>query len=219
MLKKIAAAALIASLSISPALAQSQPGWTQNFKPTVAQWAAQWASKQDVLGYTPFNQAGGSFTGRVVVAPPGASLSAFNVPPGSVPGSPANGDVWSTSAGFFARVNGVTVNFAQFALAVAPTILSGCGGGSPSISSSNGARTFRITIGTASGSTCVLTMPAASVGWNCVFNDLTTMTAANLLVRQTASSSTTVTLGGFSNIGGAATWVAADVVTGICSNF
>jgi hypothetical protein len=32
-----------------------------------------------------------------------------NVPHGTAPTSPVNGDIWSTSAGFFVRVNGVTV--------------------------------------------------------------------------------------------------------------
>ena len=33
----------------------------------------------------------------------------FNLPPGTAPTSPANGDVWTTSAGMYARINGVTV--------------------------------------------------------------------------------------------------------------
>lgn len=38
-----------------------------------------------------------------------ASVSPLNVPHGTAPTSPVNGDVWSTTAGFYARVNGSTV--------------------------------------------------------------------------------------------------------------
>jgi hypothetical protein len=33
----------------------------------------------------------------------------FNIPPGAAPTTPVNGDIWETSAGIFARVNGATV--------------------------------------------------------------------------------------------------------------
>jgi hypothetical protein len=33
----------------------------------------------------------------------------FNLPHGAAPTTPTNGDVWTTSAGFFARINGVTI--------------------------------------------------------------------------------------------------------------
>lgn len=42
----------------------------------------------------------------------GASASAsatFNIPHGAAPSSPANGDMWTTTAGLFVRVNGSTV--------------------------------------------------------------------------------------------------------------
>lgn len=98
----------------------------------------------------------------------------------------------------------------------APTIASGCGGGAPTISAANGTGAFRVTIGTAVGSTCVINMPAATAGWNCYANDLTTHTTANSFVMQTASATNQITLTGFSDIMGVATWVASDVIAVSC---
>lgn len=56
--------------------------------------------------------AGASFGGALATAPPGASAAGLNLPHGTAPSAPANGDVWSTTAGLFARLNGVTQQFA-----------------------------------------------------------------------------------------------------------
>lgn len=45
---------------------------------------------------------------KVVTAPSKTGIAGFNVPPGVAPTSPVNGDMWSTSAGFFVRSNGIT---------------------------------------------------------------------------------------------------------------
>ncbi len=49
------------------------------------------------------------------------NAAGFNVTPGSTPSGPVNGDMWSTSSGFFVRVNGATVG---------PLGTGGGGGGS-----------------------------------------------------------------------------------------
>jgi hypothetical protein len=109
------------------------------------------------------------------------------------------------------------INFANLAdSATAPTISSGCGGGSPSISAPNGTDAFVVTIGTASGSNCVLAMPTATTGWVCFANDLSTHTAANSAVVQTASSASSVTVADISDITGAATWVNGDKIAFLC---
>lgn len=109
LILKLAAAALVALLP-SIALAQTNPGLTQGQKLTPAQWNSLFAGKQDTLGFTPMNAAGGVFTGRVTTAAPGASLAGFNLTPGTAPATPANGDLWATSSSLFARINGVTVD-------------------------------------------------------------------------------------------------------------
>lgn len=53
----------------------------------------------------------GSLTtlGKVTVGTAAAAGAGLNVPHGAAPTSPNNGDIWTTSAGLFVRINGVTV--------------------------------------------------------------------------------------------------------------
>lgn len=49
-----------------------------------------------------------NMTGKLTTVASATTSAGFNVPQGAAPTSPANGDIWSTAAGFFARVNGTT---------------------------------------------------------------------------------------------------------------
>lgn len=109
MLKTLGAAIFAAALPCL-AVAQTNPNLTNMQVLTPGQWNNLFASKQDTLGFTPMNSNGGTFLGRIVTAPPGASTSGLNLTPGTTPGSPANGDLWVTASSIFARVNGVTVD-------------------------------------------------------------------------------------------------------------
>lgn len=106
--KWLAAVAFAAALP-SASLAQTSPNLTKGQVLTAGQWNALFSGKQDTLGFTPLNVAGGVMTGRLVTAAPGAATSSLNLTPGSTPASPANGDLWLTSLGLFAQVNGVTI--------------------------------------------------------------------------------------------------------------
>ena len=56
------------------------------------------------------NQFGTStFIGELTTLASATGGAGFNLPPGTAPTSPVNGDVWTTSAGMYARINGVTV--------------------------------------------------------------------------------------------------------------
>jgi hypothetical protein len=67
------------------------------------------------LGSNAFNStaylplAGGTMTGKEVTAATAVGGAGFNLPPGTAPTSPVNGDLWTTSAGLYARINGATV--------------------------------------------------------------------------------------------------------------
>lgn len=52
--------------------------------------------------------AGGTYTGKITAATPGTNAG-LNLPHGSAPSSPANGDIWTTTTGLFARINSATV--------------------------------------------------------------------------------------------------------------
>lgn len=124
MWNKLFGAALALALTTSLANAQTNPGLTQNQKLTPAQWNNLFASKQDTLGYTPINQAGGVFSGRVVMAAPGATTAGLNVTPGTTPGTPADGDIWFTSTEMLARVNGTTISLGASSGSVQSVALS-----------------------------------------------------------------------------------------------
>lgn len=96
-------------LSASSAFAQTAPNWTQGYVPSPAEWNAVFAGKQDYLGSAPLLVNGGTMTGELITAPSATSSAGFNVSPGVAPTSPVNGDLWSTSAGFFVQVNGATI--------------------------------------------------------------------------------------------------------------
>lgn len=92
----------------SSAIAQSSPGLIFGQVPTPGQWNSYFHAKQDVLGYTPLNIAGGTMQGPLFTTASTAAQAGLRVPPGIAPSSPVNGDFWSTSAGFFGQANGVT---------------------------------------------------------------------------------------------------------------
>jgi hypothetical protein len=89
----------------------------------------------------------------------------------------------------------------------APTISSGFGT-SPSIPSANGTASFTVNVGTGGIATSgVLTMPAATHGWSCMFSDQTTPVKG---ASQTANTTTSVT------VTATAAWTASDILLGIC---
>lgn len=109
MIKKFVAALFSLGLSAGAALAQSGcPTITNGAVLTAGQWNACFALKQNTLGYVPLNTAGGTMTGKLVTAASTTLTAGFNIPQGTAPTSPINGDMWSTSGGFFGRAGGVT---------------------------------------------------------------------------------------------------------------
>lgn len=49
-----------------------------------------------------------TFLDRVILPASIAGEAPINIPHGTAPSSPADGDMWNTSAGWFFRINGVT---------------------------------------------------------------------------------------------------------------
>jgi hypothetical protein len=100
----------------------------------------------------------------------------------------------------------------------APAIASGFGG-SPSVVSNNGTAAFVVDVGTGgAASSGVITLPAATTGWNCFVTNLTAAAGhrADSTV-QIASSTTTVTVENQTKSTGAAVaWVAGDILRISC---
>lgn len=128
-MKSLICGALVALTGASGALAQSNPGFKYKQVPTTAQWAAAFSAKQDWLGAQPLLITGGVMQGRLGTAPSTNATAGFNIPLGTPPGSPINGDIWSTASGFFVQIMGVTFNLIAAPLSVgSSTITSGTNG-------------------------------------------------------------------------------------------
>lgn len=103
-----AAAAFLASAA--SAFAQSGcPSIATGAVLTAAQWQACFQAKQNTIPYVTVNKAGDTLLGRLTTAPASTLASGFNLPHGTAPTSPNNGDTWTTTAGLFVRINGATV--------------------------------------------------------------------------------------------------------------
>jgi hypothetical protein len=108
-MKKHIIALLAAALCATPAFGQSPPSLSYGQVLTPGQWASLFTAKNDTLGFTPLNVAGGVMLGRLVTAAPGATTAGLNLSCGTTPASPVNGDQWCTSAGLFVQINGATI--------------------------------------------------------------------------------------------------------------
>lgn len=129
-LKQLLSAALVAALLALPtaaAFGQSSPGLIYGQVPTAAQWNSYFAAKQDVLGYTPLNRAGGTMTGPLNTAASTASSAGLNIPQGIAPIAPVNGDVWTTASGVFFRINGSTIGPIGPASGTVSSVATGAG--------------------------------------------------------------------------------------------
>jgi len=88
---------------------------------------AQLASTPTTLagyGITDFNSlgdarwltlSGGTLTGQLITPAATTALASLRAPHGAAPTSPVNGDIWTTTAGVFARINAVTSQLAALA--------------------------------------------------------------------------------------------------------
>jgi hypothetical protein len=94
-----------------PASAQSTCTYTTVYQAvlTAGQWGYCWGAKQDLLPSTPLYATGGIMTGPLVTVASSTLSAGLNLPPGTAPTTPNNGDMWTTSLGLYARINGSTV--------------------------------------------------------------------------------------------------------------
>lgn len=86
----------------------STPNWSYSYVPTAAEWNLWWGKKQDELGFTPLNAAGGSMSGKLTTFGSSAAQAGLRVFPGTAPTTPLDGDIWLTALGLFIRAGGIT---------------------------------------------------------------------------------------------------------------
>lgn len=104
--------------------------------------------------------------------------------------------------------NGNTLAYTQ-----TPTVSSGFGT-SPSITSGTGTFAFSVNVGTGgTANSGVIALGAtAANGWSCKCDDVTTKSSTVFLTKQTATSTTTCTVGNYNTSGVAAAWAASDIL-------
>lgn len=154
-------------------------------------------------------------------APKASAQGALMNPYHMFPASDAGMDLGTTSfrwRDFYLSRNFLASSGKILISGTAPTISSGFGT-TPSISSNNGTGAFQVTIGNPTGSSGVIGLPTATTGWRCNADDLTTQSATVYLTKQTASSTSSATMGNFDAAGAAQNWVAADVLVVSCMAF
>ncbi|NTG07272.1 tail fiber domain-containing protein [Rhizobium rhizogenes] len=111
----------------------SSPNLSYGDVPTAGQWNQFFIDKQDDLGYTPLNQAGGSMTGLLNIFASSTSSAGINIAPGIAPSVPNNGDLWTTAAGIYAQINGVTLNLSTATPSFTSLTLNGSTSGSTTV--------------------------------------------------------------------------------------
>lgn len=72
---------------------------------TTSQW---WLRNAAGNGDAALKAGSGTFSGLVTTPASATGGAGLNVPHGAAPTSPVNGDVWTTTAGLFVRINGAT---------------------------------------------------------------------------------------------------------------
>src|SRR6185312_8020283 len=101
---------LSVTLLSTPASAQTACKYiSPNAVLTASQWNYCFQQKNDALGFTPFNAAGGVLTGKLITTPSSTGLSGLEIPPGSAPLAPKDGDIWTTASGLYVRISGSTI--------------------------------------------------------------------------------------------------------------
>jgi hypothetical protein len=123
-------------------------------------------------------------------------------------------DSGTTIAGILVAQSDVNLTTKKLISVTAPTISSGFGT-SPSVTANNGTAAFTVNVGTGgTSSSGVISLPVASVGWNCMVNNNSASAAhrADNTV-QTASTTNSVTIESQTKSTGAAVaWTASDAL-------
>ena len=131
-MKKLFVLLCLLPLLLSQAMAQSNPGLVYGQVPTPAQWNGFFAAKQDYLGASPCLVTGCTMSGEIVTSASTTSSASFRIPPGIAPTTPVNGDFWTTNAGIFVQINGITVSpLITAGVGTNQTVLQGNASGTP----------------------------------------------------------------------------------------
>jgi hypothetical protein len=155
---------------------------------------------------------GGSTTGDMILANLVAGAAINLNTPGPIIVNPGGTVQLLTAAGGVTVGTSIGAQHLVFS-ATAPTISSGFGAGATIVAgtTTTNAIGFQLNTGAASASG-VIGLPTASSGWICTCDDLTTIGANQFRCHQTASSTSSCTIGNYTSAGASGNWVANDIL-------
>ena len=130
--------------------------------------------------------AGATFTGLVSTPASTTTTAGLRLAHGAAPTTPVNGDVWTTTSGLFARINGGTQQYAPLGSTNTFTGTNTFSGSTVSVGTSTAASTYNI----GTGATLTATTKAINIGTNGVSGSTTNITIGNSI--SGATSTTTV---------------------------
>ncbi len=146
-----------------------------------------------------------------------ANMAAFHVSTGFSVGNTTDPGSGAISALTTVKATTGFILTNRLSFNTAPTATTFCT--SPSIPANNGTAAFTINVGSACAtSTGTITMPAATTGWVCDFQNVTS--PATSVIGQTGGTTTTVTVTNYVRITGVAgNWTSSDVIRAKCSAY
>jgi hypothetical protein len=167
-----------------------------------------WVSAQGYItssALTPYAPlAGATFTGLVTTAVPTTSSAFFNLPHGTAPSAPNNGDVWSTTGGLFWRQNGST--YQAMNLSATQTVSGNITFSNASLTLGNSTAASTYNIGT--GATLTATTKAINIGTNGVSGSTTNITLGS------STGTNAITLNGPTTLNGTISTASTSITLG-----
>ena len=158
-----------------------------------------WVTSQGYLtsaSLTGYAQLSGStFTGLVSIPAATTSSAFLRVAHGSAPTSPVNGDIWTTTSGLFARINGGTQQYAPLGSTNTFTGTNTFSGATVSVGTSTAASTYNF----GTGATLTATTKAINIGTNGVSGSTT-----NIAIGSTTGTNA-ITINGPTTLAGTVT--------------
>jgi hypothetical protein len=136
--------------------------------------------------------AGATFTGAVTTVASATGAAGFNLPHGSAPTTPVNGDLWSTTTGLFLRVNGTTRQYADFNTA---QTLSSKTLTTPTINGVTFGVTSQTSAYTATASVTVILCSATTAAFTVTLPTAASVAGRQYTIKKTDSSANAVTVG------------------------
>jgi hypothetical protein len=149
------------------------------------------------IGLTKLNKNNGTTTGKLTTAASTTGSAGLNLPHGTAPTSPVNGDIWTTTTGLFARIN--TQNY-QFALTSATAFADLI-----SIDNRTDEHTFNLAYGNiAAGNTKTVNIGtgSGSAGATAIVIGPTSGSTRTVMMYGAVSVNNTISIGSTASVGG-----------------